>query len=60
MAQDNPGVFIRPPRLYLGALALGLTLDYFRPAPMYPHPCRRPPWSGTASMATAAIPSIWV
>ncbi|MDP7549325.1 MAG: isoprenylcysteine carboxylmethyltransferase family protein [Alphaproteobacteria bacterium] len=39
---DNPGVIIRPPRLYLGALALGLTLDYFKPAPWLPNQVQYP------------------
>lgn len=39
---DNPGVIVRPPRLYLAALGLGLTLDYFKPAPWLPMPVKYP------------------
>ena len=39
---DNPGVIIRPPRLFLGALGLGLILDYFKPAPWLPMPVQYP------------------
>ncbi len=39
---DNPGVIVRPPRLFLGALALGLVLDYFKPAPWLPMPVQYP------------------
>lgn len=39
---DNPGVIIRPPRLFLGALALGLILDYFKPAPWLPNTVQFP------------------
>jgi len=28
---DNPGAAVRPPRLYLGALVVGIVLDYFLP-----------------------------
>ena len=30
--QDAPGVVVRPPRLYLAALVLGLLLEFFMPA----------------------------
>ena len=39
---DNPGVIVRPPRLFLGALGLGLILDYFKPAPWLPVPVQYP------------------
>ena len=33
---DIPGVVARPPLIYLGFLAVGLVLDYVRPAPLIP------------------------
>ena len=33
---DNPGVIARPPRLYLGTLAIGLLIDWAWPAPIAP------------------------
>ena len=33
---DNPGVIARPPLLYLGALAIGLLIDWAWPAPFAP------------------------
>lgn len=35
-SQDNPGVIARPPRLYLGTLAIGLLIDWAWPAPIAP------------------------
>ena len=42
MTADNPGVVVRPPRLYLGALGPGLALDYFKPVPWLPMPVQYP------------------
>ncbi|MFP6746622.1 MAG: hypothetical protein VCD66_03360 [Alphaproteobacteria bacterium] len=39
---DHPGVIIRPPRLFPGASALGLNMDYFKPAPWLPNPVQYP------------------
>ncbi len=33
--QDAPGVVVRPPRLYLVALVLGLLLEFFLPASLF-------------------------
>jgi protein-S-isoprenylcysteine O-methyltransferase Ste14 len=35
-AADTPGVIVRPPRLFLGVLVLGLALDYLWPVPLAP------------------------
>ena len=34
--KDNPGVIARPPRLYLGALAIGLLVDWAWPVAVIP------------------------